>query len=82
MSILSTEAGTGEIGGADEGFFAIDDDGFGVNARAKNSFKLVAIDQIRISVNVCSETWSWLFGMHQANANAIIDQIRKLQRQE
>ena len=43
MSILSTEAGTGEIGGADEGFFAIDDDGFGVNARAKNSFKLVAI---------------------------------------
>ena len=66
-----------QIGGADEGVGAIDDDGFGVNARAENSFEQMTVNQMRVAIKVGPKTRAGFFGVHQPNVDSLFDQVRK-----
>ena len=71
------QSGAGEIGGADEGVGAIDDDGFGVNARAKNSLKKMTVNQMRVAIKVGPKARAGFFGVHQPDVDSLFDQVRK-----
>jgi hypothetical protein len=66
-----------QIGGADEGMGAIDDDGFGVNARAENTLKMMAVNQMRVAIKVGPKTRTGFLGVHQPNVDTLFDQVRK-----
>lgn len=74
---LRSQSRAGQIGRADEGLFAINHHRLGVDARAEDAFKKIAIDQVRVSVEVLAEARSGFLGMHQANGDPAMDQIRQ-----
>ncbi len=69
------DARTSEVGGADEGFATIDDDGFGVDSRAKDAFEEIAFDESGVAVEVFPETGAGFFGVEEADRNAGVDEV-------
>lgn len=72
---LCAYAGSGEVGGPDEGFPAIDDDGLGMNSRAEDAFEKVAIDERGVSVEVFPEPRTGFLGMEKADGDAVVDEV-------
>lgn len=74
---LCPESRTGEVGGADEGVGAIDDDGFGVNARAEDALEEMAVDEVRVAIKVSPKARARFFGVHEADVDTLLDQVGK-----
>ena len=72
---LGSHAGSGEICRADEALFPIDDDRFGVNARAEDALEEIALDERRIAIEVLAEARSRLLGMEEANGDSFVDEV-------
>ncbi len=72
---LGSHAGSGEICRADEALFPIDDDRFGVNARAEDALEEIALDERRIAIEVLAEARSRFLGMEEANGNSFVDEV-------
>jgi hypothetical protein len=69
------DAGPGEVGGADEGFDAIDDDGFGVDTGAEDAFEEVALDEGGVAVEVLAKAGAGFFGVEEADGDALVDEV-------
>jgi len=72
---LGTHPGAGEIGGAEEGALAIDDDAFHVIARTEDPFEAIRIDEVREAVEILPETRSGFFRVDETNLDAVADKI-------
>jgi len=77
MGGFGPESGSSEIGGADEGFFAIDDEGFGVDAGAENAFEEIGLDEGGVAVEVFSESGAWLLSMKKSHCDPVLNEIGK-----
>ena len=78
---FGSEASASEVGRGDKGEFAVDDDSFGVNARAEDSFEKRALDEVRVFVEIRAEARSRFFGVKETNRNTCIDQLGKLAKE-
>lgn len=72
---FGTDAGTGEVGGADEGFDAIDDDGLGVNAGAEDALEEIALDEGGVAVEVLTKAGAGFLGMEETDGDAFVDKV-------
>ncbi len=72
---FGADPGAGEVCGADEGFSAIDDDGFGVNARAEDAFEEVTLDEGGVFVEVLAKAGSGFFGVEESDGDAFVNEV-------
>ena len=74
---LGTHARSREVGRGDEGGFAIDDDGLGVDAGAENTLEEFALQECGIAVKVFTEAGARLLGMKEADGDSSLDEVGK-----
>ena len=67
---FGTKASSGKVSGGDEGGFAVDDDGFGVDAGAENAFEEFAFDEGGVAVEVFAKSRAGFFGMKESDCDA------------
>ena len=67
------EAGTGEVGGADVGGFAVNNDQFEVHARAEHPLEVCG--QQRVFIEIFAEARTGLFGMNQPDFESVFDPV-------
>jgi len=72
---LCAEASSGEVCGADEGLLAVDNDGLGVNTRAEDALEEIGLDECWIAIEVFAESGAWLFGVEEADGNALLNEV-------
>ena len=58
LGALAAHPGAGEVGGADKGGGAIDNDGLGVDAGAEDALEEFALDEDGVVVKVFPEAWA------------------------
>ena len=66
---------SGKVGGADESFPAIRDDGLGVDAGAEDALEEFALDEGGVAVEVFAESRAGLFGVEKADRDAFVDHV-------
>jgi len=72
---LCAKSGSGEVCGADEGLLAVDNDGLGVNARAEDALEEIGLDECWIAIKVFAKSGAWLFGVEEADGNALLNKV-------
>jgi len=75
IGMFRAEAGSCEVGGCDEGAFAINDDGFGVDAGAESAFEEIAFDECWVAVEVFAEARTGFFGVDEADGDSVFDKF-------
>ena len=72
---FGSHAGTGEIGGAEEGALAVDDDALHVIPRTEDSLESIGINQVGIPIEIFSKSGSRLFRVNEPNFDTIGNEV-------
>ncbi len=72
---LGSDPCSGEIRRSDEGFAAVDDNCFGVNAGAEDSLEEVAPDEGGVFIKVLPEAGSGFFGVEETDGDTLMNEV-------
>ena len=72
---FGADACASEVGGADEGFEAVDDDRFGVDPGAERPFEEITFNKSGVAVKVFPKTRAGFLGVKEADGDALVDEI-------
>lgn len=74
---FGSDARAGEVRGADEGFLSIDDNRFGVDAGAKDTFEKIGVDEGGVAIEIFAESRAGFLCVEEADGDSFIDEVRE-----
>lgn len=72
---LGSESCACEIGRCDKGGFPVHNDRLGVDSRAEDSLEEIATDEIRIFIEILTESGARLLGVEELDGDTFLDEI-------